>query len=67
MVLALLIAQVEHGPAEGMAVVHLVVLAIVVLGGLGFALVVRGARKGPGGDLHGVADRDADRDRGSDA
>lgn len=48
----LLIAQVSHGPGGGMAVVHLAVVAILLVGGLAF-LALRGRRS-------------SDRDRGSD-
>jgi hypothetical protein len=43
--LGLVIAQVNHGPGGGMAIVHLALVGIIVLGGLAF-LLVRGARKG---------------------
>jgi hypothetical protein len=54
--LEVLIAQVNHGPGQGMAVVHLAVVAIVLLGGLTF-LVLRGRRH---------SDRDSGSDRRSE-
>ena len=47
--LGLLIAQVDHGPGGGMAVVHLAVVALVIVGGLLF-LVLRGRRASDGGE-----------------
>lgn len=58
----LLIAQVNHGPSGGMAVVHLALVAIIVLGGLAF-LLVRGARKGADRDVPEISDRNPERDR----
>lgn len=61
----LLIAQVTHDPGGGMAIVHLALVAIIVVGGLAFVLA-RGRR---GSDRHGagVADREPDSDRGPEA
>jgi len=61
----LLIAQVTHGPGGGMAVVHLALVAIVVVGGLAF-VVARG-RRGADRDASGVPDREPDSDRGPEA
>lgn len=61
----LLIAQVTHGPGGGMAVAHLALVAIVVVGGL--ALVVARRHRGSGHDGAGVTDREPDSDRGPEA
>jgi hypothetical protein len=52
----ILIAQLDHGPGGGMAVVHLALVAIIALGGLGFVLV-RGARRGSAHDRPSFPDR----------
>jgi hypothetical protein len=57
----LLIAQVDHGPGEGMAIVHVAFVGILVLGGLVF-VVLRAARKRSGGDAPRTSDRDPERD-----
>jgi len=61
----LLIAQVTHGPGGGMAIVHLALVAIIVVGGLAF-VVARG-RRGSDRDAAGVADREPGSDRGPEA
>lgn len=61
----LLIAQVTHGPGGGMAIVHLALVAIIVVGGLAF--VVAHGRRGTDGDAPGVADREPDSDRRPEA
>lgn len=61
-----LIAQVNHGPAGGMALVHLALVAIVVVGGLAYVLL-RGARKGSDRDQPRTSDREAGRDRRPEA
>ena len=65
--LELLIAQVTHGPGGGMAVAHLVLVAIVIVGGLVF-LILRG-RTGSHGDRDRprVPDHDPRSDRGTEA
>ena len=61
----LLTAQVTHGPGGGMAIVHLALVAIIVVGGLAF-VVVRG-RRGSDRDAAGVADSEPDSDPGPEA
>jgi hypothetical protein len=61
----LLIAQVTHGPGGGLAVVHLAVVAIIVVGAL--AVVVARGRRATDRDATGVADREPDSDRGPEA
>ncbi|MGH9230399.1 MAG: hypothetical protein ACRD07_17030 [Acidimicrobiales bacterium] len=46
-----------------MAVVHLALVAIIVLGGLAF-LLLRGGRKGGDCDVPEISDRNPERDRG---
>jgi hypothetical protein len=60
--LGLLIAQVDHGPSGGMAVVHLALVAVIVLGGLAF-LLLRGARRGADRDVPEVSDRNPESDQ----
>ena len=64
--LGLLIGQVNHGPGGGMAIVHVALVVIVVLGGLAF-LLLRGARKGPERDAPRLPDRDPERERRPEA
>lgn len=61
--LGLLIAQVNHGPSGGMAVAHVALVAVVVLGGLAF-LLLRGARKGADRDVPEISDHNPERDGG---
>ena len=61
----LLIAQVTHGPGGGMAVAHLALVAIIVVGGLAFVVARR--HRGPDNDAAAVTDREPDSDRGPEA
>jgi hypothetical protein len=65
--LGLLIAQVNHGPGGGFAVAHLVLVAVVIVGGTIY-LVLR-ARTGSHGDRDRarVTDDDHRSDRGTEA
>jgi hypothetical protein len=58
-----LIAQVDHGPGGGMAVVHLAMVGILVLAGLAFVLLRRD-RRGSDPDAPPMPDHDPERDRG---
>ena len=65
--LGLLIAQVNHGPGGGFAVAHLVLVAVVIVGGLVF-LVLRGRTVSRGDhDRARVPDDDPRGDRGTGA
>ena len=65
--LGLLIAQLNHGPGGGFAVAHLVLVAVVIVGGLVF-LVLRGRTVSRGDrDQARVPDDDARGDRGTEA
>ena len=65
--LGLLIAQVNHGPDGGFAVAHLVLVAVVIVGGLVF-LVLRGRTVSRGDRNRArVPDDDPRGDRGTEA